>query len=209
MTKDRIETGSLGWTHAAWDNDYYPEDLPEDWRLDYYSHHFQFVLMQTDEWLHVSQGDIQQWLEDVNETFTFFLAIRPEAIDSAAIEQIGNIKAGLGDRLCGLVILQVDDSLPESIIKSLTELTTVYLDTDQFADLPAGTKPCWRNEREVSDCIIGFMRPEVAKDMRAMRAQIEVFLQQCKAKPLYLIYEGQAPATKAMQDAQVIIQMLA
>jgi len=208
MTADRIVTGSLGWTHADWDNDYYPEDLPEDWRLDYYSHHFQFILMQTNEWLHVSPRDIEQWLDDVNDAFEFFLAIQPEAINSTSIKQIAIIKAGLGGRLQGLVILNAKSTLPESVIQPLSALTTVYLDTDLLTDLPAGTNPCWRNEREVSDCVIGFIPPPITKDMRAMRAHIESFLQQCQAQRLYLVYEGQAPSTKAMQDAQVIIQLL-
>lgn len=208
MTADRIVTGSLGWTHADWDNDYYPEDLPEDWRLDYYSHHFQFILMQINEWLHVSPSDIEQWLDDVNDAFEFFLAIQPEAIDNAAIKQIATIKAGLGKRLRGLVILNAEKRLPGSVVESLSALTTVYLDTDLLTDMPADVKPCWRHERAVSDCVIGFIQPKIAKDMRAMRAQIESFLLQCQAQRLYLVYEGQAPSTKAMQDAQVIIQLL-
>jgi len=208
MTKDRIEAGSLGWTHPSWDNDYYPEDLPEDWRLDYYSHHFQVILMQTSEWLQASEDDAAQWLVDVKDSFVFFLAIEPQALSVAAIKQLGLINAVLGERLQGLVIFKASHGLQESIVEQLKSMVTVYVDADQLTGLPTGTRSCWRSGRDVTNCEIGFIIPDVAKNMRAMRAQIEEFLKQSSAEQLYLIYEGEPPSTKSMQDAQVIIQML-
>jgi hypothetical protein len=208
MTKDYIEIGALGWTHPGWDNDYYPEDLPEDWRLDYYSHHFQFVLMQPGEWLHAGDDEIGQWLEDVKDSFDFFLALEPDDIDVPAIEQIGRIKNMLSERLRGLVILQYDNKIEASMLRDLSALATVYVDTDANIEEADKIKPCWRMGREISSSPIGFIEEDATKDMRNMRAHIEAFIEQGGTQPLYMVYEGKSPSTRAMQDAQMILQLL-
>ncbi len=208
MAKDNIEIGALGWTHQAWDSAYYPEDLPEDWRLDYYSHHFQFVLMQAQEWMHCSESDIEQWLEDVKDSFEFFLGLSVGDINESALEQIGRIKGILNKRLCGLVIFEDGNVIEPSMLQGLSALAPVYLDTDAVNESFTGVRCCWRKGRDVNGCKIGFLRPDAAKDMRNMRAHIEAFIEQGGTQQLYLVYQGQAPSTKAMQDAQIILQML-
>jgi hypothetical protein len=209
MTKDYIEIGALGWTHPDWDNNYYPEDLPEDWRLDYYSHHFQFVLMQPGEWLEAGKEDIEQWLEDVKDSFDFFLVLGPGNIEAPAIQQIDRIKSIMAERLQGLVMLHYDKMAEPSVLQALSALSTVYVDTDARIEQRIGIKPCWRMGRDVSGCRIGFIEEEATQDMRTMRAHIEAFIAQGGTQQLYLVYEGEPPSTKAMQDAQIILQMLA
>ena len=63
--------------------------------------------------------------------------------------------------------------------------------------------------RPASGCIIGFIEQQVAQDRRALRAHIEAFIRQGGAQQLYLVFEGAPPSTQAMQDAQLILQMLA
>ena len=209
MAKDYIEIGALGWTHPGWDNDYYPEDLPEDWRLDYYSHHFQFVIMQSGEWLQAGDDEIEQWLEDVKDSFDFFLALEADAIDKAAVKQVERIKCILAERLQGLVILHMNKAIDATLVQGLSALSTVYVDTDTSMEEWADIRPVWRMGREISGCQIGFIEEEATKDMRTMRAHIEAFIAQGGTQQLYLVYQGQSPSTRAMQDAQVILQMLA
>jgi len=35
-----LVVGARGWEHAQWLETYYPDDLPEDWQLDYYANEF-------------------------------------------------------------------------------------------------------------------------------------------------------------------------
>ena len=48
MSDKNITVGSYGWRHPHWRGSFYPEDLPEDWQLSYYSNEFS-VVMVTDE----------------------------------------------------------------------------------------------------------------------------------------------------------------
>ncbi len=210
MAKENVEIGALGWTHPGWDSSYYPEDLPEDWRLDYYSHHFQFVLMQANEWLHCSEDEIEQWLEDVKDSFDFFLALGADDIGAPAIRQVVRIKGILAERLQGLVVMHCNETIETSVLQELSALTTVYIDTDSGdEEAAAGTSPCWREGRSMRGCALGFIGEDAARDMRNMRAIMEAFIEQGGAQQLYLVYVGKPPSTKAMQDAQIILQMLA
>jgi hypothetical protein len=69
--------GSVGWDHPDWDSRFYPEDLPVEWRLAYYSRIYSCVYLSYAGW---SQADIEalmQWIEDTPEHFRFVLEAPP------------------------------------------------------------------------------------------------------------------------------------
>jgi len=48
--EDSIRVGVFGWEHEHWIGTFYPDDLPEDWRLSYYANEFSVVLGAEDKW---------------------------------------------------------------------------------------------------------------------------------------------------------------
>lgn len=209
MTTDNsIQIGSLGYLHSGWQDHYYPDGLPEDWRLDYYSHHFQFVLLRPNEWIHAVESDIRQWQEDVKDTFSFFLALKPADVNNALVAQIEQIKALVGKQLAGLVIMECIGPIDDKILQALCAITRVYIDTDE-AQLPPGTRGCWRKHRESGQYVLGFLASSDTTDMRVMRTQLEAFKKVCDPREAFLVYEGEPPSSQRMQDAQVILQLLA
>ena len=42
--------GSAGWERRHWEGAFYPEDLPPEWRLGYYSQVFDCVYLSYAEW---------------------------------------------------------------------------------------------------------------------------------------------------------------
>lgn len=65
--------GARGWLHDAWAEAFYPEDLPGDWRLSYYSNEFRGVLVPADYWDWAGAEEVADWVEDVAAPFRFFL----------------------------------------------------------------------------------------------------------------------------------------
>ena len=94
-----LRVGSVGWHHDAWQNSFYPEDLPEDWRLSYYANEFSAVLIPAG-YLQREDCDFEQWYEDVPEGFRFFLEWPGQTADTALLEQC----ALLHNKLAGLVL---------------------------------------------------------------------------------------------------------
>ena len=63
-----ILIGCRGWNYDEWAPDFYPEELPEDWRFCFYSNEIRSVLVPLGDAL---GADPQQWREDCDEEFRF------------------------------------------------------------------------------------------------------------------------------------------
>lgn len=66
-----INVGAWGWKHVSWEQDvFYPDDLPADWRLAYYSNEFDLVVIPASYW---DETEEENWLDDVEDDFVFFI----------------------------------------------------------------------------------------------------------------------------------------
>lgn len=68
-----ILVGATDWEHPAWHSRFYPDGLPEDWRLSYYNTQFQAVYLPAAVWQAASETIWAQWLNDTQEGFQFVL----------------------------------------------------------------------------------------------------------------------------------------
>lgn len=66
-----IEVAAYGWQGAAWDG-FYPDDMPADWRLDYYANEFFAVVVPLCEWSLADDETVLAWLEQVSADFRFY-----------------------------------------------------------------------------------------------------------------------------------------
>ena len=64
-----------GWRHPAWVDNFYPQGLPEDWQLSYYSNEFRAVVVPADTWANADTLEVASWQEDTDEAFRFFLEV--------------------------------------------------------------------------------------------------------------------------------------
>lgn len=99
MSNEHFVVGSLGWDHAQWVGLFYPDDLPEDWRLTYYANEFRGVLVPAASWRSTGADTLSRWLGDVPDRFLFFL----EWSGSAGQEQVAQCAHILGSRYGGVV----------------------------------------------------------------------------------------------------------
>lgn len=66
--QNHIFIGCRGWSYDEWTPDFYPEDLPKDWRFCFYSNEIRSVLVPFGDAL---RADPQQWRKDSDEEFRF------------------------------------------------------------------------------------------------------------------------------------------
>ena len=78
MNDRQCDLGTVGWLHDDWLGTFYPDDLPEDWRLVYYNTQFSCVYLPSEMWEGRTENEIVTWLADVHEGFRFVV----EAEDS-------------------------------------------------------------------------------------------------------------------------------
>jgi hypothetical protein len=53
--------GTRGWNPDS-GSDFYPAELPDDWRFCYYSNNLRSVLVPQETWDAVQRADVAQWL---------------------------------------------------------------------------------------------------------------------------------------------------
>lgn len=94
-----VSIAARGWTHPRWRPGFYPDDLPDEWRLTYYNNEFAAVVVPAEQW---PGADYGQWLEDTDPRFRFYLQLPPQA-DAALRAQLERARQALGPRLGGLL----------------------------------------------------------------------------------------------------------
>jgi hypothetical protein len=106
MTHYSVYLGTVGWMHAQWEGVFYPQDLPEDWQLPFYSTQFRCVYLPYELWRNASGEDVAGWLNDTKESFRFVLQL-PEGTekeDRLLARRFG--ERGISDRQINLVWLE-------------------------------------------------------------------------------------------------------
>jgi hypothetical protein len=72
-----IDVVMRGWDHLGWRGSFYPEDLPEDWRLAYFAHAFDAVLVPAALWREAAPEVLAGWAREVPPRFRFYLELEP------------------------------------------------------------------------------------------------------------------------------------
>lgn len=90
---------TLGWDLPGWPGDFYPSDLPAQWRLTYFSNAFGAVLVPAELWSGADAAQLGVWVDDVNPGFRFYLEFPPNPPGSS---ELAVAVAAFGDKLAGL-----------------------------------------------------------------------------------------------------------
>jgi len=111
----RVLMGACGWKHQAWLDDFYSENLPEEWQLGFYSNEFPVVYIPANDWINTSGSDLVEWTEDVSDSFRFILEVSAEALndESRFATELEKVKSL--DAFCLGLVFQLDSKLCENI----------------------------------------------------------------------------------------------
>ena len=80
--------GTWGWSGSGCCAGYYPDDMPEDWQLCYFSNQHRAVLLPEETWRSADDSELEQWLEDTDPGFVFVPAFGPDALDVVSQGQL-------------------------------------------------------------------------------------------------------------------------
>lgn len=68
-----LYSGTVGWMGGKELEVFYPQDLPEEWKLAYYNTQFRCVYLPVDIWAKFTEPDIAALLDEVQDDFRFVL----------------------------------------------------------------------------------------------------------------------------------------
>lgn len=131
-----IAVGAWGWQHPEWLQTYYPDDLPEEWRLSYYSNEFPVVLVPARDWRAASAATVAQWCEDVHGGFRFYLEVTVDALavhgrsarasnPESSLERLDMLCDAFGEALAGLIVRCSDAVDMENVLARVAALPQV------------------------------------------------------------------------------------
>jgi len=124
--------GAIGWDRPEWSGAFYPEDLPPEWRLNYYNTAFECVYLPYAIWHAAAPETLAGWRQDTLEHFRFLLEPPPITADTdaARIAALGE-KAVVAHPRQGptLVWLDPDKNLKQlaQTLQALESAAPIYL----------------------------------------------------------------------------------
>ena len=226
LQEHTILIGAYGWLHDEWLGEFYPEDLPDEWRLGYYGNEFPVVLVPADYWA-AGAGAIADWLEETDDSPRFICEWPVQVQDEESIDKLLALFAKLGDRVMG-ILLGMDDEPDEKVMALATRLSQHYalcIDArwgtyqsvlEQFIERfhNKNISLCWHGEVETASNmstgkLVVARINSTELDPKTMRFIVEECIKQGKPdRDVTLIFDGKPPSLQQMINAGVIRDLL-
>lgn len=207
-----LSPGSRGWCFDAWRGGFYPDDLPGEWRLAYYSNEFRCLLATEQECL---DGACDDWQEEVSASFSLFVECSTQRGLSGLRDWLCSEQ---GQGIAGLVLRA--EALQSSLMEKYADLSIpLFIDAnvDELTHVADhGKVNClWRPGRlllpgAAGDPCAGIISDGDYDDDRSLRQLAETFLQACPpGRGLACLFlEGKTPDIGALQRLAVMAELL-
>ena len=188
--KLNVNLGAYGWQHAQLLNGFYPEDLPEDWQLMYYSNEFTTVLVPASYWQTNSLTDCAEWIDNVHENFQFCVECHVDMLEHVSMQALSEALQILQPQLSALVFLddkqQMSVRVKKDFIHLIGQLGVDVYSAGAWFDLEVDTRVCgiWRNTGSKASNF-AFIENDLT-DLRVARDLVDQFvaaLERCEQNP--------------------------
>jgi hypothetical protein len=227
MTEE-LMVGTVGWDHDDWVGEYYPDDLPRDWRFGYYSNDYRSVLVPEDHWPMDHLSLVQEWLADSSEEFRFVLQLPSPLLASVNTARLDDFLRQIGelsDRTAGLLLsmthLNIDLAALSSILDIVSPRASVCVELPESLSASSEADAllrntnagrCWYPAAEPAPAAGGALMVAISAsgDAKAQRQQIELlehWMQQ-SGGVAGLFFTGGGRAPKAASQARIIAEMM-
>ena len=229
-TTHRIQIGAYGWSHAAWQDDFYPHELPEDWQLGYYGNEFPVIMVPAAYWQQPGPAQIEAALEDCAESLQVVyeapLVLQADTPVAEAVslvhdlvEQIGalaqpcaalSIPADSADFPFGEFLQVLDVSIPVVFCFATgladTQASHLY---PLFKEYAVGL--CWTGGAGEEALQFGPVALTIIRgplEMRRLRGVIETILATTSQEQhSILIFQDEPPDIQSMRNAAVMLDL--
>lgn len=85
-----------GWQHPAWLSSFYPEDMPQEWQLAYYSNEFRSVVLPSEEFCSAKPAQVELWVNECGEGFRFIVELDGQQDLATQIVKLNLLRPRLG-----------------------------------------------------------------------------------------------------------------
>jgi hypothetical protein len=228
MTADthRVLVGSIGWQHLEWQDSFYPEDLPPDWRLGFYANEFALAVI-TDLEQELSD-DLFAEIDECNDRLSVMIRLSldpPPADAGQVLRDAGEFARRLGRRCAGILV-QFDPAAFDDPAVLLSLLAGIPADIPLCLD-PVGSALSPELREQLRDKGIGWSWNAVSdsdglatgrlgvivlqgdQPPKALRERVETALNySTDDHRMALVFDGNPPSVEQMRQARTIEELL-
>ncbi len=174
----RLLLGTVDWQRGDWLNQYYPPDLPPEWRLAYYANDCGCLLLRSDTWAGMDAETLQESLDEAEGRLVYFLEA-PSSWGSAERDRLALFAS------CRAVLLT---DRPDPTLTRLPQWTSqgpgAWVDRDSGAGLLCWSLNSW--------------------DLRALRGRVGTLTPDACA----LILDGSAASPARVPDLRTLLELM-
>lgn len=212
----RILIGSLGWQHAAWQDNFYPEDLPPEWRLGYYSNEFPLAVVTDNE--RAGADELPGELADCREDLQVILRLAADADLDAARQWLQQLPRH------SAVLLSIDPAAIDGPAAWLAQVQAALapfpLCVEPLAPLTASWREAlgqqgigwsWNTHSDAQGLAVGplaVIQVDATVSPRGIRDRIAAGLAVHATRDVALVFAGQPPDIEAMRQARTIEELM-
>lgn len=229
---DSVMIGARGWSDVSPDDDFYPEELPPEWRFSFYSNNLRSVLVPRERWPATSRTDVSEWLDDCDPAFRFVLEL-PAALSYPLgrtqsfkeLDSFLELCEPIAPRVAGYLLrvdldAQVEPDWLENFANYLVDIAPLCVDLPQgpWRSAPAlaalsrqGAGLCWHCDAEPEPHPGGRLRLALAPPAapRITRRYIERLVHwQNQEVQAGLFFTNTSGAAKAAYEARLIAELM-
>lgn len=185
---DNVLIGARGWRHPGWQNSFYPDDLPQDWQLTYYSNEFPMVVIREQEWMQIE--DMTDLRKECTKGFQFLVEWPVLAVTENLSSQFIDRIQQLGSQCAGVIIPAQQEPLLAHCRSWLPE-----------------TIPCYFEGALASETN-GLINISAGTSLKELRLLLESALRLSVSSPVPVIVEGEPPDIELLRNAETLLGLL-
>lgn len=229
---DPIMIGARGWSDVIPDDDFYPKELPPEWRFSFYSNNLRSVLVPRELWPTTLRADVSEWLNDCDPAFRFVLELpaalsRPlqQGPSNKKLDSFLDICEPIAPRVAGYLLrvdpdARIDPEWLENFVNRWVGIASLCVDLPEgswrtpsilAALTRQGAGLCWHCASEPEPHPGGHLRLALAPPdaPRVMRRHLERLVQWQNQDATAGFFFTDAPgATKAAYEARLIAELM-
>ena len=193
----RVLICASGFIHPDWDENYYPSDIPEEWKLAYYANDFTAVVLPEAIWRNTKPELLEEWLEDIDDAFRVYLRVTTQMPDKNSVDFVISL---FERHFAGFF---VDDSLEvnqDQLLAGVDWLVAGHLALDS-----AGS---WGRLGEI-EFKTNAVVIDKYKDKRELKQAFEGIVPFLDAESdVLVLYDVVAPVAQDLKDLRILLELM-
>ncbi len=225
LSEHIILIGAYGWQSPQWDGEFYPDDLPIEWKIGYYGNEFQIVVVPNEYWSS-SPDQFQEWLDESDDALRFICEWPATGAINGDYEQAKQGITLLGERVAAVLvpITQMPTEPEWQFINGIAQdqLISFHINSEVRADFLATLDTrlpeldfgiCWNGDQASQDDVkcgqMGICLLTKDREPKDLRRLLETMIATSDSdRSLALIVGGAPPDMKLLTNAGIILDLL-